>query len=502
MYLPSADDASGTFWADLYTKIASSLDKQFVVRSRHGCLRRIRDVKILASDFMDRDGYPLLDDSDIDPFLSSRYDYRSRDALRPYGLIVTDYDLIFRILHKDLEGPTSRVQSMSTSEDNHSRIAKLLSRIAETRKDSLEPLALLPLRSGAWVPANSGSVFFPTIEGISIPPGIDLRVMDTTAAANEYRRSLFVHLGVTYSSVPQVRNSVLRKSCSAAVYPTMEESRAHLHFLYLTHQFKQNKDELRHTCIYSHSGALIRPHQEDCYLSSDHPYGPEALLEATDNLPGLSVSFIHPTFFEEVPEARNSGYLSWNKWLQENLGIRSRLRLIARDGRNLSLAWNYVAKFRPEMLMGLLHHLWSSEGGTIRKNDDMKHLIRQTDAKRLCGIELPGQCRLDQTYLPLPNLLEQCSRFLKSNESFPFLELGGTLSVEQLSSKWIFLHTELCVKQNDDVEFSLDILRWLQETNPDASSIEDYERIYKLYGAINAKYLGSESQLVMRNRIK
>ncbi|KAJ6128191.1 hypothetical protein N7471_009408 [Penicillium samsonianum] len=502
MYLPSPDDAVGTFWAHLHSTIAERLDIQPGVRSRHGSPRKIKDVKVLATDFMDSDGNPLLDDSDIDPFLSSHYPYASQKALRHYGLETMSYDLLFCMLYKDLESAASRIQSMSTSEDSHSRVAKLLSVVAETHKDSLVSLELLPLRSGPWVTADSGSVFFPTIDGISIPPGLDLRVLDPNAAANENRRSLFILLGVTEPSVIQVRNSILRKSCSAAAYPSMDESRAHLHFLYLTHQFKQNKDELRHICIYSHSGSPIRPHQVDCYLSSDHPYGPEALLEATDNLPGLSVSFIHPTSLQEVPEAPNSGHLSWNKWLQDNLGIRNKLRLIARDGKSLSLAWDYVAKFRPEKLLGLLQHLWSSEGGTLRKNDDLKQLIRETDAKRLCGMKLPGQCQLDQTYLPLPNLLEQRSRFLKSNERFPFLELEGTLSVEQLSSKWIFLHTELCVKQDDNVEFLLDILRWLKETNPYATSIEDYERICRLYGAINAKYLGSESQLVMRNYIK
>lgn len=502
MYLPAAEDASGTFWADLHTEIANGLREQLVVRTRHGALRKINDVKILASYFQDRDGNPLLDVSGIDPFLSSHYHYTSTDALRPYGLEIMDFGLFFRILQKDLEGPASWVQSMSMSEHNHSRIATILSRLAETTNYPLETLALLPLRSGSWVRANSGPVVFPTIDGISIPPGIDLRVIDTTAAANEDRRSLFVQLGVTYASVPQVRNLVLRKCCSARVYPTIDKSKAHLHFLYRTHQFKQNKDELRDICIYSLYGAQIRPHKEDCYLSSDHPYGPEALLEATDNLPGLSVSFIHPTYFVEAPEAPNSGHPSWNRWLQEDIGIRNKLRLIAKDGRSLSPAWNYIAEFRPEKLIGLLQHLWGSEGGAVRKNDDMKRLIRQMDAKQLCGAELPGPCRLDQTYLPLPNLLEHCSRFMKMNERFPFLDIGGPLSVEQLSSKWIFLHTELGVKQIDDVEFSLDILRWLQVANPEASSIDDYERIYELYGVINAKYLGSGSQLVMRNRIK
>jgi hypothetical protein len=91
---------------------------------------------------------------------------------------------------------------------------------------------------------------------------------------------------------------------------------------------------------------------------------------------------------------------------------------------------------------------------------------------------------------------------MKPNENFPFLKLLGTLSVEQLSSNWIFLHTELGVKKDENVEFLLDILKWLKEANPEASSIEDHERICRLYGAIYAKYLGAESQLVTGNCIK
>ncbi|OQE11913.1 hypothetical protein PENFLA_c069G02111 [Penicillium flavigenum] len=500
MYLPSADDASGTFWADLHSKIASNLGEQSVVKTRHGYLRKIKDVCILAVEFMDGDGNPLLDDSDIDPFLSSHYTYASRNTLRPYGLQAMHYNLVRLMLNKDLESSASRIQSMFTSEDDHSRIAKLLSKVAKINKSWLEPLPLLPLRNGPWVPANSGSVFFPTVNGISVPPGLDLRVLDATAAANECRRSLFVQLGVTDPSVPQVRDSVL--SCSATLYPSIYESRAHLRFLYLTHQFSQKKDELRHIFIYSHSDIPLRPYHADCYFPSDHPYGPEALLRATDDLPGFRVCFIHPTYLEEAPAAPHADHPSWNRWLHDNLGLRDKLRLVARDGRRLSLAWDYVASFQPEKLLGLLQHLWSSEGETISKNDALKQLVRETDAKRLCVTELPEQCQLDQTYLPLPNLLEQSSRFLNPNESLPFLDLGGPLSVEQLGSKWIFLHTALGVKKDEDVDFLLDILRWLKRGNPLASSVEDYERIFRLYGAINAKYLGAESQLVMGNCVK
>jgi hypothetical protein len=502
MYLPSAEDTNGTFWADLDSKIARYLSIKRVLWTRHNSLRKIKDVKILVANFKDSDGDPLLDDSDTDNFLCSRYSLSSESALRHYGLQNMNWELVLSMLHNDLESATSRIKSISTSEDSHSRIANFLSLYTKIDKSRLESLPLIPLRSGAWVPANSASFFFPTVDGISIPPGLDLRVLDPKAAANDSRKSLSILLGVMDPSVVQVRNSVLRMNCSATAHPSMDESKAHLHFLYLTHQFKQITETLGLVRIYSNSGFPIWPVQEDCYLPSNHPYGPEALLGATGNLPGLSVSFVHPTYLEEIPEPPNTGHPSWDEWLQENLGIRNKLRLVSRNGELLSPAWEYVAEFRPEKLLGLLQYLWSSEGGIISRNDDLKGYIRETDATCLCGTELPGECQLDQTYLPLPSLLEQCARFMKPNENFPFLKLLGTLSVEQLSSNWIFLHTELGVKKDENVEFLLDILKWLKEANPEASSIEDHERICRLYGAIYAKYLGAESQLVTGNCIK
>ncbi|KAH1371700.1 hypothetical protein KXX10_006688, partial [Aspergillus fumigatus] len=120
------------------------------------------------------------------------------ETLKEYGLRVGSFDLILRMLKSDLESSTSRVKSHVTSADFHSRISQLLSTIANEHEDgmrTLNELAILPLRNGEWVPANSGPVYLPKTGEIDIPADVDFRILDPAAVANEDRRALFTHLG-------------------------------------------------------------------------------------------------------------------------------------------------------------------------------------------------------------------------------------------------------------------------------------------------------------------
>ncbi|KAJ5646964.1 hypothetical protein N7490_003336 [Penicillium lividum] len=93
MYFPSADEMAGTFWADLHLKITAILEKKPVLKTRHGRFRKIDEVKILVPKFSDVDGNLLLDDSDIDSFLSSHYPDASSNALRGFDAFRSDSQL-------------------------------------------------------------------------------------------------------------------------------------------------------------------------------------------------------------------------------------------------------------------------------------------------------------------------------------------------------------------------------------------------------------------------
>jgi hypothetical protein len=111
---------------------------------------------------------------------------------------------------------------------------------------------------------------------------------------------------------------------SSAHRVSLENSKAHLRYLYLTHQSNHSRDGLKDIVIFTKNSQRGKPHQEDFYVPSDQPYGPKDILEPTDSAPGMEVSLIHQAYFEDVPTTPSSSHLSWRKWLQDFVGVRER----------------------------------------------------------------------------------------------------------------------------------------------------------------------------------
>ncbi|KAK5994783.1 Protein NO VEIN-like protein [Cladobotryum mycophilum] len=371
-FLPPPDDDSGGFWSGLNQRIGGLIVETPILMSRHGRrLRTIDDVVIVDSDFKDENGEPLLDDPVLDPFISDQYPMHCQSALQSYGLRVLYGDRILRLLHADLESPASRIKSESTDEEWHSALAAFLTETYEKDMSKLYRFTLLPLRTGQWVATDNNVVYLPTTGRVPIPPGVNMRVLDPAAVSNNDRKSLFTQLGAVEPSILEVRSSIMKIYGASVPRISMAESRAHLHYLYLTHQPKQSKDTLKVIYIYDSNGKANKPHEVDLYLQSDYAYGPEALLEPVDDEPGLEVAFVHPAYLEDVPNPPSSTKISWRKWLHEFIGVRERLRLVCRDGDDLSDAWYYIAENRPKKLLGLLKHLWTYEGPIITGSDDL-----------------------------------------------------------------------------------------------------------------------------------
>ncbi|CAG8933967.1 unnamed protein product [Penicillium salamii] len=500
-YLPSLEEAAGTFWADLPSKILAQLSRHAVIRTRHNRLQPIADVVEPTRDFKDRDGNVLLDHPDIDPFISDHYSRHDRSYLTPYGLKKMKINVVLSLLRKDLDSPLSRMKSTDLSDDIQSRMAKLLARFASFNQ-SLRSLDLLPLQNGAWVSPNSGPVFFPTTKGILIPPGLGFRILDSSVTTNEDRHAFFSKMGVNDIEVHIAREAAFKRISSVLGSPSLFESKQHLVFLYRTHQFRTGGEKNKSMHIFSEDGLVTSATEQDCYIPSNDAYGPKLLLGATDSLPGMAVPFVHSSYLDETPETPNTLHPSWIQWLQTSIGVRKNLRLIARDGRTLSPAWNYLSNYRPRKLLGFLRHAWGDEGRLAIGTESLRQALRETDASRLCEVDLPGECRLHEAYLPFPNLIHQCAQFLGNEAVFPFLHLEGDPTVEQLSSNWLFLHNAVGVKKDEDLGFLLDILKWLKNSNPDASRISDFQHIFSLYSAIHSKLIGTRNKLELSERIR
>ncbi|KAJ5721350.1 uncharacterized protein N7483_009284 [Penicillium malachiteum] len=514
MYLPSPEDATETFWSELHLKILASISQHRIIHTQFNKLAKIAQVVIPAQSFKDDHGNVLLNHYEIDPFICDHYSKEAISSLQHYGLKINRAGLVMRILKKDLESPFSRVKWNNLSEDFQSRMAKLLSQFAkesESIRSELSSLTLLPLRNGHWVSFSSGSVSFPHSNGIVIPPGLDFRILDPVATSNPDRKAFFSILGIQEPAVDTVRESILKRNCSSFLdeHSTIGESKKHLVFLYQAHRFPTTAfgkgNMLRNIHIFSDELRLICPRRDglECYAPSNDPYGPKLLLGATDALPGMKLPFVHPKYLEETPEKPSPDHPSWIEWFKETFGVSERLSLIARDGHSLSPTWYYLAKHQPQKLLGYLKQAWKFEGAQIICSESLKLLLQKTDVSRLsnCIVKLPRQCRLDEAYLPLPNLVEQSRVFLGKNDAFPFLHLKGMSSEEQIKTNWFFLHSELGVKKDDDIEFLLDILKWLKISNSNFLMNKHVQRVFDLYSAIFTKYSGSRDKMQLRERI-
>jgi hypothetical protein len=252
--------------------------------------------------------------------------------------------------------------------------------------------------------------------------------------------------------------------------------------------------------IVDHELRLSKPYLRDIYLPgaspSTSPCSPEELFRPTDGLV-FAASFVHPAFLDSPPAQPEPTHPTWTSWLCDFLGVRSQIRLLSPSGRSLAESFLYVAEHRKDKFLGVLEQVWRVEGAALDDQPALKQLIGQISVPCIPG----GLRRLWETYLPLDSLRSYCGRFLGDDEPFPFLDLGGPTTTEELESKWLFLSNDLSVSVNDDVGFLLDILDLIKETNSQGLSATRCRDVAGLYYDIETKCQESEYPEAVREII-
>lgn len=479
-FLPSLDEPT-EFLQRLNQGIRDCLLRTPVLHSRHSArLKKLNDVVTLSADFMDGDNRPLIDDEKLDPYLSDKYPLTSYGILKQYGLKNNNASLVLSLLQRDLDKPDSRVKTYKC-EKWHSALARLLRKVD---LPTLQRFAILPLRDASWVSAEACSTLLPTTNGIPVPEGLPLAILDPSAVNNADRKSLYTYLGASAPRISHVRACILRRYSLFSETVSLEASRGHLRFLYKSHRPTNTMEELKDIYIYDSDGRFSYAKSTDFFLRSNHSYGPQMLLAAGDGSPGRKVNFLHPAYLEDVPAVSDTAHPSWERWLHMILGVRERLRLVSRHGDSLSDTWKFVAEHRPEKLLGLLKYLWTYEGSDVSKRPDLIAAIRGTSAKDLCSPRLSSPCTLQQTYLPLTTLRHECRRCLGEPVEFPFLELEGFSSSPESSASWIFLHSSFLVGTNQDLMFYLDILTHMKITERNPFPVRRDQQVLDLYATM------------------
>lgn len=503
-------------WSRLVMKLGGGVQLTPLIRpGREEGLRLITELRRPASQHVDCSGELLFEDLNPEISLSRRYQPKDIRILNGFGLRTFWHDDIIEMAEQDIASNSSRMRTKNAEDDWHTRVAELLVSTLEEHgfstdlKSRVRKMPLLPLQSGEWVAQSKfRAIYFAKAEGITIPGNLGLDLISAPAAANPTRLRLFKVLGVRSVDVAYVRQKILARHrgwMDKFEDTSVQDFVRHLTFLYLTHQRVGDRYRDIHDVALIEKGCHMRvPHTTDVYLPDESPFGPWALLRQgegnsrSEKALGHSIEFIHDFYLQNTPEKPTPNSIPWRDWLVASAGLRLLLRLTSQtvNPPDLSPACYFIAEHRAEKFLGFLAHHWPQEGKPIEAQTVLQHKLKAVKVQCQGG----QMVELSATYLPLPDLNSQCTRFLRGNERFPFLELENPMERDTYGKDWGFLVRYLGVGIGEDIEFYLTILSQIRQT--EAHLVKDCQRIVEIYSIIHGKYMQSGFQPTDKETIR
>jgi hypothetical protein len=464
----SEASVSDKFWRQLSEDIKAILRETKCLKSWNpGPLKFPQELKIVGETALDEDEppQPLLADAEDQTYLAP--DYRSENAIVYLGGLGVRHqemsDIIERLESDVAAGTQSRMKRTANDSDWHQRMAKLLLTVFTKDKNSklqdpARKLRLVPVQNGQdieWVSCTQGPVYFPGNGEAPIPSDIGLKLVDPAAVQNEFRRELFHHLGVE-PCLPQKAIEHIHLQYTETGRVGGSSSLAHLQYLYwntCTTSTKSNYKWPSYLWVYDQRGSRVRPSVEDIYFQSTEEYSAQALLGDCPNPQGFKsdfvVHFIHPDYLKTCQS--RPGEITFKSWLSKYVRVKEKIRLTERGNKaKLSDEVLYVCDSHPDKVVGMLKRHWS--GSPPVSDIEGLAAISKRFVPTLAGYLHP----LQETYLPLPDLIRRASEF-GVNESFSFLKMPLELTDESIST-WRFLN-QLHVGIEPGLGFYLSILR-------------------------------------------
>ncbi|OBT74408.1 hypothetical protein VF21_06830 [Pseudogymnoascus sp. 05NY08] len=498
-YLPSRTALqTHHFWRELPRKIVERL-KNANIFHIHGTseLRKPENVRTLPPNYLDDGGSPLFRDRPgrHSKYLSLEYGSENIKTLKELFDIkdIEDLAMCHRI-KLDLRSPDSKMKSHETSNNWHTRAARLIISILEQSCGTdvetmvLEDLQLIPLTDGRWVTATEAHSYFPAETGPAIPQDIVITI-DPDSIVNEARGQLFEALGATECPpddvVSKIREEYSRRDGAA----DLSSSKLHLSYLYW-HVEKSSHPIFSHLWIYDDTKRRITTRRTDVpvYLPFEDRYGPYELFRGA--LPKLSVPFLNPGYLDPIlpinHQTRRHG-MSWTTWLKQALSVRDAPRLRFSAG-SLSTEFRYILQHRPDKIIGTLKTHWK----TYRHQMTDSIIKEIKTANVSCWGILSTQ--LKSTYFPTEGLMNESAN-LGIVSGFPFLEKDTILDYKDSPEDWDFLR-RFGVQSEANMTFYLDILK--QHNNrPQKSSNWARADILNTYSSISDHYSEKNKEIIV-----
>ncbi|KAI0182894.1 hypothetical protein EV127DRAFT_40641 [Xylaria flabelliformis] len=494
-YLPKKDKdnkKSSGLWLSLIKNIERRLIETPILYGRWHTsgLRLISDLCRLTHDMIDEDGDPLFYDESPGKIISQSYSANDLTILTDYGLRWCSYRDVLDWVTKDLKRATSRMKTPTTSEDWHSRVARLLNKSSNENRGvfaEFKRLELIPIDNDIWVSGVRASIYFHNIGDLKIPSNTNLCLVAENIV-NADRLALFTNLGVTMASVSLVRKSIFRYYDEGK--PDLRTSEQHLKFLYLTEKKFGQPEPYKKLILLNQDGKTVNPAEMYVYIANDDPHGPWELSRPRpeDDVPGLFFNFVHQTYFENSPAETQD--TSWVNWFYDKLEVEKYV-----DLWYLKEERDYIQTYRPEKFLGTLYEFYRHKPSLGQYSED----IRNTAVLCRGNRKVP----LKETYFPTTDLVKRAEKFLGQDVFFPWLQLEFENNSNNIPPTWKSLLSLLQVPvSHSDVDFALSMLSYSLDAFPSQAAAADISRLFELYDHIQERYWASEHRSEDKQKIR
>ncbi|KAH7178821.1 hypothetical protein DER46DRAFT_676814 [Fusarium sp. MPI-SDFR-AT-0072] len=478
------------FWLLFDNTLRSQISEVPLLRPRSqkfGSVSKIALLKRLSADQLDQHGAPLLPDLEQEMYLSPEYESQDLDILSQYGLTYMPNWAIISRLEAFTKTDDWRTRSFEDrDEDWHARLARLILKLwNDTQNDwktAIRGMHLIPLVSGelkqVTINGTKCDFYDNLIEGIPIPGDLDFPMLLPAAAANPDCQKLYEVFSPKTLAVQKVREKIINmyKDPVQVAKLDVTKSRNHLVFLYrIEPKDFINKEEQEIMVVFDQKLRIKRPKHEYVYLPGDGAVAPGKILNPPypDGLEPPDVSLLHPAYLEDPPSPSAGNEKSWTQWLYHIVYCEEKIQLFSvRDpppeaDKTYSQEYQYLVKAWPGLtLQRLMLNFQKSE---VKKQwvDDKKGSALMRRMEFLCtdGVRHP----LEETFLPLPKLVESCQKCFASVESMPFLKLDEPMKDDEIPA-WLALAEHCGIGTEDDTNFTLVMLRSISKTVTEMTS--------------------------------
>lgn len=328
--MPFETEQISSFFLPIKEKIIHSLSQRHVLESLNEQLATPPTLFYVPKEYRDDRGIPLTSSPMTAPkYLSPQYPESEREVLRQLGVRTLTADDFLMDLKAIIELDPSTFHAKPGTW--HTQLAKvLLSLLVKDKlKVWIETMRIIPLRDGQWVAAADNSIFFSAkTQGLHIPEGLPILLVDRSVEFDIHRRNLFQQLGVRDCDALGICRLISAMHNRKDFVPstlTRKQLVQHARFLYRASWRPAQGSELWFATKRDH-----RCRGSQLYIRMDCPvYSPAARIY--DKLEA-NFNFIHNDYLNVFSTDRTP----WIAWLLKTFSISPIPRLVTTLPRGVS----------------------------------------------------------------------------------------------------------------------------------------------------------------------